>query len=103
MLIDYLAFAVIVFWSNPCAEDSPKAKLSLFLFSTCADDLLATQNIITFLTNSPFANKEDEHASYAIPFLEQEYLSGSAFLINVAASNKKSFNVKSALNEVTGI
>ena len=46
-LIDYFFSAVNVVLSNPCAEPSPRIRISFFLLSTCTEELIPTPKIIT--------------------------------------------------------
>ena len=47
---------------NPCVDLSPRNKISLFLLSTCTDQLISTPKIITFLPilTSIIENSEQE-------------------------------------------
>ena len=46
-----------------------------FLLQTSTDELISAPNIITFLPNPPFGNKNIAHPSNEIPYLDVEYLS----------------------------
>ena len=87
-LIKYLVSAVIVITFDPSIVPLPTIKISFFLVSTCQQELLSTLNIITCLPNlAPPNNEKNEHELNSIPFEEYEYLSGSAFSVNLTALN----------------
>ena len=55
-LIEYLASADIVVSSDTYVGLSPRTEISFFLLSTCTEELLSTQKIMTFLFHEPHAN-----------------------------------------------
>ena len=63
----YLASAVIVVSANHCIGPSLRAKISFFLLSTCREELLSTQKIMTFLPELPSGNENYKRASNPIP------------------------------------
>ena len=66
----------------------------------CADEPFSAENIITFLRNQLlFGNEKEEHASNPIPYPEEEYLSGSIFLVNWTALKKQFIVAKSLVCE----
>ena len=46
-LIKYLASAVIAVLFNQCVGPSPRTKISLFLLSTCTEEVLSISKIMT--------------------------------------------------------
>ena len=93
-MIEYSTSLVNVLSSNPPVGPLLRIKISFFLLSACREELLSTPNVITFLPNLLLPdNKKASHASNPIPFQEQKYLSGSAFLVNLRAPNKEFNNV----------
>ena len=48
---------------NPCVGLSPRNKISLFLLSTCIDQLISTPTIMTFLPILPSVNENSEQES----------------------------------------
>ena len=52
---------------------------------------------MAFLHQPKFGSEKSERESNPVPYLEKVYFAGSAFLINLAASNKQSFTAKLAL------
>ena len=70
-------------------------KISFFLLKAFAEKLSSTQDNITFFPNpSPFDNENFPRASNPMPYPEYDYLSGSAFLVNLPAPNKELLNAK---------
>ena len=66
-LIEYLVSAVNVVSSNRCVRPSPRIKISLFLLSTCADELISTHKIMRFLPMLPSGNINSECKSNPMP------------------------------------
>ena len=66
-MIGYFASAVNVVLSNPCVGQSPRIKISLFLLSTCTDDLMSTPKIMTFFPMLPSVNENSEQESSPKP------------------------------------
>ena len=62
--------------------------MSFFLLSIFADELISTPKIITFLLVS-LPIEKDVSLSNPMPYPEYQYLSISAFLVNLTDSNKK--------------
>ena len=89
-----MASAVVVVLSNPCVGPSPRTNIYFFLLSECTDELLSIPEIKTFLPQSKPGYEKSEQESNSLPYPELEYLSGSAFLVDLTA-NKQSFRVKS--------
>ena len=56
-LIEYSAFAFNVASNYPCVGPSPRIKISLFLLSTCTDELITAPEIVTFIPTLPSGNK----------------------------------------------
>ena len=56
-LIGYLASAVSVVSSNTYVGCSPRIKISFALLSTCRDELISTQKIMTFFPTRPSVNE----------------------------------------------
>ena len=73
--------------------------MSIFLLSTCTEELISTPKITTFRPNLPLGNEKDPFLSNPVPELEYCYLSISAFLVNLTAPNKEFFSVRSSLKE----
>ena len=94
ILTEYLTTAVVA-PSSASVDPLPKTKISFFLLSVCADELLSTLKITAFLAHSPFTNEKPERALNPILLPHYPYLSGSAFLVDIAAPNKQSPGVKS--------
>ena len=63
------------------------------VLSVRTDELLSTPKIITFLPQE-FKIEKSQREPNPMPYPECEYLSRSAFLVNLAAPNKQSFGVK---------
>lgn len=83
ILIEYLAFAVIVVSYNLLAGTFNKIKTPFFLLSACTEEILSTSNFLKFQPNpSPFYNKNFPYLSNPALYLESEYLSGSTFSVN---------------------
>ena len=91
-LIKYFASAAIEVSSFPCAWPSPKIKI-FFLLSAWFDELLSAPKITTFLLQE-FKIGKTQWESNLIPYMEQEYLPRSAFMVNLTGSNKQFFGVK---------
>ena len=60
----------------------------------CVDKLFCTTKITTFLSKSKFGIEKSECESTLMLHPDKGYLSESAFLVSVTASNKQLFNVK---------
>ena len=59
-LVEYIFSAVKVISSYPCVGPSPRIRISFFLMSTSAEELISTPNVIQFLPNPlPTANFPD--------------------------------------------
>ena len=76
-LKDYLAFAVIVLSPYSCVGSSLRTTISFFYILLHVDKLLFLPKTIAFLPKSKFEMENNE----------QEYLSGSAFLVSLTAQN----------------
>ena len=63
--------------------------------SICTDQVFHTPKIIAFLPQLKLGSKKRELESNSILYPEWEYLSESAFLVNLKAPKKQSFTVKS--------
>ena len=50
------------------------------------DELLSTPKIIAFIPQSKFGKGKSDRESNPVPYPEQKYLSGSAFLVNLTAA-----------------
>ena len=79
--------------SNPCVWPSSKINI-FFLLSVCTHELLSTPKITTFLPQLKSGNKKSEPESNLIPYPQEEYLSGSEFLVNLSAPNKQPFRTR---------
>ena len=67
--MDYAAFAVNVASSNPCVRPLLRIKISFFLLSACAEELLSAPNIITFLPSQLQSdNEKNPRESNPIPY-----------------------------------
>ena len=66
-LIEYLASGVNVVSSNACVGPSPRIKISLFLLSTCTDELISAPTVMTFLSTLPSVNENSEGQSNPMP------------------------------------
>ena len=75
--------------SNPCVGPLPRIKISFFLLSIFAHELISTPNITKFLPVPPLGCEKNQCLSNPIPYPEYLHLSISAFLVNVAAPNKQ--------------
>ena len=58
-----------------------------FISSTCKNELISAPNIM-FLPNPTFDNEKITRLSNEMSYPEQEYLSGSVFLVNLIARKK---------------
>ena len=95
-MVEYSASTVNVVSSNPRVGSLPRVNISFFQLSACTEELLSTPNIMIVLQSPlPFVNEKNPSTSNLTPNPEYEYLLGSAFLVNLAALNKKFRNVKS--------
>ena len=77
-----------------------KTKIFFCYYQYKRTNYFQLQKIIIFLPESKFWNKKSELESNPIPYLEQKFLSGSAFLVNLAAQNKQSFRLKPCLKQL---
>ena len=68
--------------SNHCVGPSPRANISFSFLTVCNDELSSTPKIIAFLLQSKPGYEKNEPESNPILYSEQEYLSGSGFLVN---------------------
>ena len=66
-LIKYWASAINVVSPNQCVEPLPRIKISLFLISTSADELISIPKIIKFLPTLPSGNENYEYTLSPIP------------------------------------
>ena len=82
-------FSALSVCSNPCVGPLPKIKISFFLLSIFVDELISTPTIMTFLPSPVPGNEKLPCLSNQIPYPEYLYLSISAFLVRVTASNKQ--------------
>ena len=71
-----------------------KLKCPFFLLSVCLVELLSIPKIITFSLKPKFKIKKRDCQSNLTSYSEWKYLSESAFLVSLTASNKQSFNAK---------
>ena len=67
--------------------------MSLFLLSTCAEELKFTPTIYKLPANSPSGNEKSPLLSNPIPYPDYLYLSMSSFLVSLTAPNKQFSNV----------
>ena len=75
---------------NPCVGPLPRVKISVFLLSTCADELISAPNVITSLPiQLASGNKKLAPTSNSILQPEYLYLSGSASLFKLTVPNKE--------------
>ena len=65
-------------------------EISFFILSICTEKLKLALNAITFLPNQPSSDsRELTRISNVEPCTEEEYSSGSAFLVNLATPDKE--------------
>ena len=69
-LIEYFNSTVMVVSSNPSAGTLLKTKVSFFLILLCADELLSTSKITTFLLQSKLETEKSEQELNPIPYLK---------------------------------
>ena len=86
-LIEYI-FSALSVYSNPCVGPLPRIKMSFFLLSIFADELISTPKVFTFLPTS-LPNEKDISLSNPMPYPEYTYLSISAFLVNLTDPNNQ--------------
>ena len=86
--------------SNICIGPLPRIRISFFLLSACADELISTPKIMTFLPDPLLSdNVKLSLVSDTDPYSQYLYLSRSAFLVSLTANNKEFLNV----NLVAGV
>ena len=64
--IEYIFSAVNV-CSNPCVGPFPRIRMSFFLLSMCAEELISTPKIITFRPNPLLGNEKLDFLSNPVP------------------------------------
>ena len=87
-ITEYFFSAVSLVSSSFCVGLLPRIKILFFFFSIYINELISTQNIITFLPSPlPSDNEKLPFALNSAPYLEYKYLSGSAYVVNSIAPN----------------
>ena len=99
-LIGYLASAVNVVSSNPCAVPLLIINTILFLLSIWTDEPISTPKIINFFLMLSSVNGNSERESNAMPQSLFLYFSRSVFLVSYTDPNKQIPNVKSAFGSL---
>ena len=93
-LIKYWLSAVNVLF-NPFVGPLSRIKISFPLLSMCTDELISAPKIVTFLHTLPSGKEYSPQVLNSIPKPQYEYLSGSAFSVNLTPPNKQPPKVKS--------
>ena len=68
---------------------SPRIKIYFFLLSACTENFISTPKINTLQPNPPQGNEKVPLLLNPMPYPDYLYLSISAFLVNLNASNKQ--------------
>ena len=89
-LMEYI-FCALSLCSNPCIGPLPKIKLSIFLLWIFVDELMSTPKKYYVSPNSVLGNEKRPSLSNPIPYPENPYLSISAFLVNLTATQVNNF------------